>query len=134
MVLKVATGAVVLVACAGSRQAMAPAAPPETVAASTSQPAPVQTPPAVESTAAVTPAAAQAETTTRLDPVFESTVRPLLARHCTPCHVPGGKMYDRMPFDQPRIVQEFQAGILRRLKVPEENQAVQDWLKTASAR
>jgi hypothetical protein len=130
MLLNVAIGAVAVAvaACAGSRQTMAPAAPPQ-AATTVATRAPVESvPTSPEPSPPVDVKQAAA------DPVFEATVRPLLAKNCTPCHVPGGRMYDRMPFDQPGIVQEFQAGILRRLKVPEENQAVQDWLKTASAR
>lgn len=148
MVLSVAAGTLALAACAGSRMAVAP---PELPPAAEATPAPVTEGMrrAPETTAETAPAAALAPaavtdslrsaaapevTATPTDAGFETTVRPLLARTCTPCHVPGGKMYDRMPFDQPKIVQEFQAGILRRLKVAEERQAVEDWLKTTAAR
>jgi hypothetical protein len=140
MVLNVATGAMALAACAGSRVATTPAAPPPAAAA-----APVEAEernavkvesaePARPPDAPAADVAKTVATAAPTDAQFEATVRPLLARNCTPCHVPGGKMYDRMPFDQPKTVVDFQAGILRRLKVPEEHQAVEDWLKTAAAR
>ena len=50
------------------------------------------------------------------DREFRGKVRPILARSCTPCHVPGGKMYGRLPFDDPRVVRDHKEGVLRRLK------------------
>ena len=58
---------------------------------------------------------------------FEASVRPLLARTCTPCHVPGGRMYERMPFDQPAVVLSHKEGVLRRLKNPEDRQVLERW-------
>jgi hypothetical protein len=60
--------------------------------------------------------------------LFARDVQPTLARRCSPCHVPGGRMYERMPFDQPVVVAEHQDGILQRLKDPAERQAVEAWL------
>jgi hypothetical protein len=64
---------------------------------------------------------------------FDETVKPLLARTCAPCHVPGGRMYDRLPFDDPGTVASHSEGILRRLKQPEEKSAVEEWLRTRTA-
>ncbi len=35
---------------------------------------------------------------------FNSNVRPVLASRCAPCQEPGGRMYERMPFDNPTFV------------------------------
>jgi len=59
---------------------------------------------------------------------FEASVKPLLARTCTPCHVPGGRMYERMPFDRPEVVFSHKEGILRRLKDPDDRQVLERWL------
>ena len=59
---------------------------------------------------------------------FEASVKPLLARTCTPCHVPGGRMYERMPFDQPEVVLSHKEGILRRMKNPDDRQVIERWL------
>ena len=61
---------------------------------------------------------------------FVATVRPILLSHCVPCHEPGGKMYARMPFDDPKTIRAHPEGVLRRLKVPEERAAVEAWLGT----
>jgi len=108
--------ALLLAACAARRVADAP--PP--AAAPT---AAVVTPkPATPEVVASPPQPSSAE-------IFEGTVRPMLARTCTPCHVPGGKMYERLPFDQPDVVRSNRDSILKRLKVPEDRQALEDWLK-----
>jgi hypothetical protein len=58
--------------------------------------------------------------------LFQSDVKPLLMKRCSPCHAPGGQMYARMPFDEAATVREHQAGILRRLKA--DGAAVERWL------
>jgi hypothetical protein len=58
---------------------------------------------------------------------FEASVRPLLARTCTPCHVPGGRMYERMPFDRPEVVFAHKDGVLRRMKNPDDRQLLERW-------
>jgi len=59
---------------------------------------------------------------------FEASVKPLLARTCTPCHVPGGRMYERMPFDRPEVVLAHKEGVLRRMKNPDDRQVLERWL------
>jgi hypothetical protein len=59
---------------------------------------------------------------------FTSDVQPLLARRCTPCHVPGGKMYSRLPFDDAEVVRTQREGVLRRLE-GDERRTVEAWLE-----
>ncbi|OFV85578.1 MAG: hypothetical protein A2V74_09325 [Acidobacteria bacterium RBG_16_70_10] len=63
---------------------------------------------------------------------FAVSVRPILERRCTPCHVPGGRMYDRLPFDNPDVVRSHLDGILRRLKDDAERGAVTSWAASSS--
>jgi len=35
---------------------------------------------------------------------FTKHVRPILESKCQPCHFAGGKMYARLPFDQPATI------------------------------
>src|SRR5262249_35860562 len=106
-----------LAACAARRVGDVPAPAAAPAAAVTPKPAPV-----TEASAATASKAPSTE-------AFEATVRPMLARTCTPCHVPGGKMYERLPFDQPDVVRSKQDSILKRLKAPEDRQALEDWLR-----
>jgi hypothetical protein len=62
------------------------------------------------------------------DSVFAATVRPILVSHCAPCHEPGGKMYERLPFDCAETITSHSAGVLRRIKVPDEKAAIEKWL------
>jgi hypothetical protein len=61
--------------------------------------------------------------------LFQTAVRPLLAQKCAPCHIPGGRMYERLPFDRPEVVSSHADGIRRRLK-GEDLQALERWLAT----
>jgi cytochrome c553 len=77
------------------------------------------------------PAPAGAPTPTALPApaadAFASTVRPVLAAKCTPCHEPGGKMYERLPFDRGETIASHREGVLKRLK-GDDRAAVEKWL------
>jgi hypothetical protein len=111
--------AVALLALAACRTVGDPPPPP---AASAPPPAASTPPPVAPSVPPPPPAAPRPEAVS-----FEASVRPLLARTCTPCHVPGGKMYERMPFDQPEVVFSHKEGVLRRLKNPDDRQVLERW-------
>jgi hypothetical protein len=74
------------------------------------------------------PPAPLAEATAAAPDRFQAEVKPLLMRRCTPCHAPGGRMYARMPFDDPATIVAHQEGILRRLKEADEHALVERWL------
>jgi hypothetical protein len=57
-------------------------------------------------------------------------VAPLLANRCAPCHVPGGTMYARLPFDDREVVLSHSAAILRRLDDFDDKRSLEKWLKT----
>jgi hypothetical protein len=58
---------------------------------------------------------------------FAASVRPVLQAHCAPCHEPGGKMYDRLPFDKGETIASHREGVLKRLK-GDDRAAVERWL------
>jgi cytochrome c553 len=60
---------------------------------------------------------------------FASTVRPVLIARCAPCHEPGGKMYDSLPFDKGQTITSHSEGVLKRLK-GDDRAAVEKWLAT----
>jgi mono/diheme cytochrome c family protein len=80
-----------------------------------------RTAPPVEPVPAPVPAAA-----VPADP-FRDTIRPILSARCGQCHDPGGRMYARLPFDDPQVVSSHSAGVLRRLK-GEDRAAMEKWL------
>ena len=60
--------------------------------------------------------------------LFAATVRPILLGRCAPCHEPGGVMYERLPFDHADVVASHSAGVLKRIKTPDERAAIEKWL------
>ena len=58
---------------------------------------------------------------------FRAKVRPILSARCGECHDPGGRMYARLPFDDPRTITSHSAAVLRRLK-GDDRAAVEKWL------
>jgi cytochrome c553 len=58
---------------------------------------------------------------------FASTVRPVLASRCAPCHEPGGKMYGSLPFDKGETISSHREGVVKRLK-GDDRAAVEKWL------
>ena len=59
---------------------------------------------------------------------FAGQIQPILAR-CTPCHFPGGKMYDRLPFDRAETVYLLREKLFTRLKDEAERQLIRDFLQ-----
>jgi hypothetical protein len=132
-----------LAACAGSRALERPAppaasAPPAAAVeprgdASADAPAEAATSTSPEPPAhpVSTTTAAEAETPAAeapADAVFAATVRPILASRCTPCHEKGGRMYERLPFDDGSVVASHAESVVRRLKEPKDREAVEAWL------
>jgi hypothetical protein len=60
---------------------------------------------------------------------FKSQVQPLLQKKCTPCHFPGGKMYDKMPFDKGETIIGHEAGILKRFKDEKEFALIKQFIR-----
>jgi hypothetical protein len=61
--------------------------------------------------------------------VFAKHVQPIMQKNCSPCHFTGGKMYERMPFDQDTTIINHQSGILKRIKDDAENAILKRFLK-----
>ena len=63
---------------------------------------------------------------------FRSSGRPILSVKCAPCHEPGGKMYARLPFDDPSTVASHSARMGTRLK-GDDRKVLEAWASAASA-
>jgi len=109
--------------CAGHRAATAPAP-----SVSLPVPVPVSVP---EPPAASVPEAVPAAAAPTRD-AFRAEIAPLLAKRCAPCHNPGGKMYDKLPFDDPATVAGHPEGILKRIKDPAEHALIERWIAEQS--
>ena len=62
---------------------------------------------------------------------FNTSVRPILSARCAPCHEPGGKMYARLPFDDPSTVASHAPRMATRLS-GEERRALESWASEIS--
>jgi hypothetical protein len=78
-----------------------------------------------------TPAPEPAPAAPAGDELFFTTVRPILATRCAPCHNPGGRMYARLPFDDPNVLSSHSTGALRRLK-GDDRATFEKWLATVA--
>ena len=63
----------------------------------------------------------------RVSDPFQTTIRPILSKRCGACHDPGGKMYARLPFDDPHVVASHNEGVLRRLN-GDDREAMLRWI------
>jgi hypothetical protein len=58
---------------------------------------------------------------------FARDVRPILNR-CTPCHFPGGKMYDKLPFDRPETVVRLGTKLFTRIRDEKQREVIRQFL------
>ena len=59
---------------------------------------------------------------------FKSQIQPILQRRCSPCHFPGGKMYERLPFDTASTIFMKKESILKRIKDEAENKLLREFI------
>lgn len=59
---------------------------------------------------------------------FTAQIQPILQQKCNPCHFPGGKMYEKMPFDQAETILDHPEGVLKRIKDGEEGRLMRAFL------
>lgn len=57
--------------------------------------------------------AATAQTKIPVD--FKTQVQPILVKNCSPCHFPGGKLYEKLPFDKAAVITSHEKGIVKRI-------------------
>ena len=62
---------------------------------------------------------------------FQKQIQPILEKRCNPCHFPGGKMYDKLPFDKAETMMNMEARptILKRIKEEEENKVIKEYFE-----
>ena len=60
---------------------------------------------------------------------FKTQIQPILQKRCAPCHFPGGKMYEKMPFDTANTILTHKEGILRRIKDNPDNALIREFIE-----
>ncbi len=63
---------------------------------------------------------------------FQSDIAPLLKSNCTPCHFPGGKMYQEYPFDDYSTVHRLRKRLHTRLEKPEQKAILTRWIDSGA--
>lgn len=53
---------------------------------------------------------------------FKTQIQPMLEARCQPCHFPGGKMYERLPFDRPETIRVLGDRLFTRIKDEREQE------------
>ncbi|MDP4263851.1 MAG: hypothetical protein Q8941_15090 [Bacteroidota bacterium] len=59
---------------------------------------------------------------------FGKQVLPVLVKNCSPCHFPGGKMYERLPFDKDTTIINQGEKILKRIGNSEKNSVIREFI------
>ena len=59
---------------------------------------------------------------------FKTQVQPILQKNCSPCHFPGGKLYEKLPFDKGETIVSHEAGVFKRLKKEDEVRLVKRYI------
>jgi len=68
-------------------------------------------------------------TSLKNDPIdFSRQVQPILKANCSPCHFPGGKLYEKLPFDNGNTIVTHEAGIFRRIKKEEDVKVISQYI------
>ena len=88
--------------------------------------------PAVSVSGATAPAASPSPTpspTPTPEPIdFAKQIRPVLEEKCTPCHFPGGRMYERLPFDREETIRTLGQVLFTRLQDPVDRELLRTFL------
>lgn len=104
----------ILSRCASGRVKSAPAEAPAAATASKAPAAPAAPP--------ATPAHSD-----RID--FNTHILPVLQEKCSPCHFAGGRMYDRLPFDQEGTILLLGTQLFTRLREPLDQELIRAYLE-----
>jgi hypothetical protein len=65
---------------------------------------------------------------TNRKPDFTTEIKPIFQARCQPCHFPGGKVYDRLPFDKPETITRLGTKLFTRIKDEKEQRLIRDFL------
>ena len=60
---------------------------------------------------------------------YKTQVQPIFEKNCSPCHFPGGKMYEKLPFDKAETIINHEAGIFKRLKKEEDIALIKQYVQ-----
>jgi len=59
---------------------------------------------------------------------FQKEIRPILEQRCQPCHFPGGRMYERLPFDRPETITRLGTKLFTRIRDEKQRELIRRFL------
>jgi len=59
---------------------------------------------------------------------FNTQVEPILKSRCQGCHFPGGKMYDKLPFDRPETIKHLGTKLFTRISDENDRKVIREFL------
>jgi hypothetical protein len=59
---------------------------------------------------------------------FDREIEPILKAKCQPCHFPGGKMYEKRPFDKPETIVALGEKLFTRIHDEKERALIRAFL------
>ena len=65
---------------------------------------------------------------TNAKPDFEKEIKPIFQSRCVPCHFQGGKVYDKLPFDQPETITRLGTKLFTRIKDEKEQRLIREFI------
>ena len=65
---------------------------------------------------------------TNTKPDFEKEIKPIFQSRCMPCHFQGGKVYDKLPFDQPETIVRLGTKLFTRIKDEQQRAVIRAFL------
>src|SRR6266404_6212840 len=65
---------------------------------------------------------------TKTKPAFWTELKPIFQSRCMPCHFPGRKVYDKLPFDQPETITRLGTKLFTRIKDEKEQRLIREFL------
>ena len=71
------------------------------------------------------------ETTSAASPAkrdFDKEIKPIFQSRCQPCHFQGGKVYDRLPFDNAATITRLGTKLFTRIKDEKEQKLIREFL------
>ena len=72
--------------------------------------------------------AASSFASTTKKPDFDTEIKPIFQARCQPCHFPGGKVYDHLPFDKPETITRLGTKLFTRIKDEKEQRLIREFL------
>lgn len=59
---------------------------------------------------------------------FENDIEPILKAKCQACHFPGGRMYDKLPFDRAETIKKLGTKLFTRIKDEHDQKLISQFL------